>query len=99
MKSLAENTDLILLSNGRLFEAPGNRGTIASRTGSRILPTGARVMLETTYVGVNVTMAEVMAIFGSGEISLPDKMRRAVLEPLDAVRVASFDSIAERSRV
>lgn len=56
-------------------------------------------MLETTYVGVNVTMAEVMAIFGSGEISLPDKMRRAVLEPLDAVRVASFDSIAERSCV
>jgi hypothetical protein len=37
----------------------------------------------------------VLSIFSGSDISLPDRMRRAVFEPLDAVRAAQFETVAD----
>lgn len=86
--SLAQNTDLILLSNGRHFNAP------APAAGLRYSGRNSCPLLETTQVALNVTTAEVLSLFSGSEISLPDRMRRAVFEPLDAVRAAPFEAVA-----
>jgi hypothetical protein len=90
--SLAQNTDLILLSNGRLFVAPGAAaGTVLAASAG----CNSCSLLETTQVALNVTTAEVLSIFSGSDISLPDRMRRAVFEPLDAVRAAQFETVAD----
>ncbi|CAE7693131.1 unnamed protein product [Symbiodinium microadriaticum] len=98
--ALAENTELIVLSNGRLFAAPGRTGgggSSGSLRGGRGAPGSGYPILDTTQVSVNVAMAEVLSIFSGSDISLPDKMRRAVFEPLDSLRTSHFDSVVASS--
>ena len=79
---------MIVLSNGRSFDAAANKGRSGGSGGGlcTVPNSGCCAILDTTRVSINVAVTEVLSIFSGSDISIPDKVRRAVFEPLDQLR-------------
>jgi hypothetical protein len=69
VSTLTQNSSLIVLSNGKQFQF--------ARAGS------ACVVLETTQVLLNHSLIEFQATFRSRTLHISDKLRKAVLDPLE----------------
>jgi hypothetical protein len=62
---LSQNTNLISLSNGKVFSGEGP-------------------MTENTGVTLRIAYGEMRFAFSQEQLKLPDRLRRAVLEPAEA---------------
>lgn len=66
---LAQNTNLIILTNGKMF------------SGDLMTPLS---ISENTIVSLRIAYGEMKFAFSQEQLKLPDRLRRAVLEPNDA---------------
>lgn len=69
VSSLAQTSNLLHLSNGKQFQF--------AKSGS------ACVVLEKTQVTLNASLIEFQATFSSRRLHMSDKLRKAVLDPLE----------------
>ena len=74
--SLAEDTSLLTLSKGKAFNS--SRLNVHNKCSP---------VMETTQITITATLMEFEVAFRSTELRLPDRLRRAVLEPMDPVSV------------